>query len=350
MKKLIFFILLVFLFGTIVVQANPLVQTDETNSTNTEQSAQTEELTDTEQTATPTDNEAESKGGGIVWMQLIFGGSYLLGVFILFPLVVYTNYHEKMLGDENPDKYKIPEDLSENERNDRAEQVLQGIEDKLTPFTDDEGNEMVTITSGAQAKYVRNGLNYIHTRLCPTDPLLKARTKEFLGVYKDRTTREYTGSNWILGCAIGILVFMGFMDISMLLEPFTFIHLIGIAFYYLSSRTAKYALEKRMDNFKSRKLGIIGGVMAALFAGFSIKEYVSVNGGPWQRDYESEGTSTLMLIVVIIMAAFFIGFLVAFFGVLNFVINYSTSFVNPLKKPEDWYQAKFNEQRVAVVS
>ncbi|MCY1635104.1 hypothetical protein [Marinifilum sp. D737] len=336
MKKLLIVILLFVLCGTIGVQASVLAQTDTSTGNVTEQT-------------TPAD-QTESKGGGIDWMQVIFAGSYLLGVFVLFPLVVYTNYQEKMLGDENPDKFKIPEDLSEEERNDRAEQVLVGIEEKLTPFTDDEGNEMITITSGAQARYMRHGLNYINTRLCPGDPVVNARVEEFLNVYKDRTTREFTGSKWILGCAIGILVFMGIMDIGILLSSFTLIHIIGITFYYLSSRTAKYALEKRMENFNSRKLGIIGGVMAALFAGFSIKEYVSINGGPWQRDYESEGTSTMILIVAIVMVAFFVGFLVAFFGILNFIINYSTSFINPLKKPEDWYAAKFKEQEVAMVS
>ena len=79
-------------------------------------------------------------------------------------------------------------------------------------------------------------------------------------------------------------------------------------------------------------------------AGFSVKEYISINGGPWKRDYESEGSSAMVLIVVIIMVALFIGFLVAFFGILNFVINYSTSFINPFKKLDEWYVAKFKEQ------
>ncbi len=342
MKNLILVVLFMILCGTYSAQANAFIQTEEqAEKTNIEQAQPIEQVQ-------PIDKAVPEKG--IDWMQIIFAGSYLLGVFVLFPLVVYTNYQEKMLGDVNPDKIKILEDLSEDERNDRAEYILVTIEEKLTAFTDDDGNDVVSITKGSQARFMRHGLNYIYTRLCPTDPILQARVEEFSSVYFDRTKREYTGSNWILGCAVGILVFMGFMDISMLLSSFTLIHIVGITFYYLSSRTARYALEKRLDNFKTKKLGFIGGVMAALFAGFSIKEYVSVNGGPWKRDHESEGTSAVMLILVIVMVAFFVGFLVAFFGIINFVINYSVSFINPLNTPEKWYETKFEKHAEVVVS
>ncbi|MPQ45499.1 hypothetical protein GCQ56_00640 [Marinifilum sp. N1E240] len=336
MKKLILFALFAVLCETYSVQANTFIQTEEQT-----------EITNIEQ-AQPIDKAVPEKG--FDWMQFIFAGSYLLGVFVLFPLVVYTNYQEKMLGDVNPDKVKILENLSEEERNNRAEHILVTIEEKLTAFTDDDGYEMITITKGSQARFMRHGLNYINKRLCPTDPIIQERVEEFTNVYFDRTKRQYTGSNWILGCAIGILVFMGFMDIGMLLSSFTLIHIIGITFYYLSSRTAKYALEKRLETFKTKKLGFIGGVMAALFAGFSIKEYVSVNGGPWKRDHESEGTSALVLILVIVMVAFFVGFLVAFFGIINFVINYSVSFISPLNTPEKWYATKFEKQAEVVVA
>lgn len=81
MKKLLIVILLFVLCGTIGVQASTLAQADTSNGNVTEQT-------------TPA-NQTESKGGGIDWMQVIFAGSYLLGVFVLFPLVVYTNYQEK---------------------------------------------------------------------------------------------------------------------------------------------------------------------------------------------------------------------------------------------------------------
>jgi len=50
------------------------------------------------------------------------------------------------------------------------------------------------------------------------------------------------------------------------------------------------------------------------------------------------------------MVAFFVGFLVAFFGIINFVINYSVSFISPLNTPEKWYATKFEKQTELVVS
>jgi hypothetical protein len=277
------------------------------------------------------------------WFSLVIALGYLLGVFVLLPLVIYTNMNEKVFvaTAENKDKMEIVEGLSQEERNEKAIEILEGIEAQMSNITDDDGVEYVTITSGKQARYTKMGLDYINKRLAPNDEAIIARVDEFNNVYTDRTKRVFTGSKWILGCAIGLVVLMGIIDISFLFSFFILLHVLGLIFYYLSSRTALYALEKRLATFGSGKLGIIGSVLAGLFAGFAAKEYVSVNGGAWQRDYEGEFSSSMVLVLIIVVVAMFIAFLIALFGIINFLINYSTSFLNPFKKEDKWYEENF---------
>ena len=63
-----------------------------------------------------------SSGGGIDWFEVIIITGYLLGVFILLPVVVYTNLKEKLFSPttENSEEVQIIENLSEEERNNRA--------------------------------------------------------------------------------------------------------------------------------------------------------------------------------------------------------------------------------------
>jgi hypothetical protein len=297
-------------------------------------------------TAAAADAAADSSGSssGPDVFELVIIGAYLLGVFLLLPLVIFTNLNEK-IKTYDPNKHT---DLdiqhhTEEERNQMAIEILERIEERLSFFTADDGSEMVTITKGKQARFMKRGLDYINVYLQPNDEEVIARVNEFSQVYYDRTNRSFTGSKWIIGAAAGILVFMGIIEISMLWSSFALIHLLGLVFYILSSRTPKYAIEKRENTFGSKKLGIAGGVFAALFAGFATREYVSVNGGPWRRDYEGEFSSGMVLIFIIFVVAILVAFLVALFGIINFLMNYSTSFLLPFKTTKGWYEKNFQQ-------
>jgi hypothetical protein len=283
-----------------------------------------------------------SSGGGIDWFQVIISAAYLIGVFILLPIVVYTNHKAKLY---NPagghQEVQASEDLDEKTRNERTKEILLAIESKLTAFTDENGQEMITITKGKQAKFMKNGLDYINKHLKPTDPDLKTRADEFAEIYKIRTKRIFTGSKWIIGASVGVGLLMIFTGG---ISTFIFIHALGIAFYILSSRTPMYALEKRRFKFARLGTGMIGGIMTALALGDGTKYYVSTNGGPYQRDWETEGTMGLIGIFLLIVAALFLGFAAAFLGVINFIFNYSNSFLLPFNKPSDWYTEKFKIQ------
>ncbi len=286
--------------------------------------------------------ETSSGGGGTDWFSIIVAGAYLLGVFLLLPVVIYTNLNEK-IHQYNPDRQDQLDiqNLSQEVKEQKAMAILERIDEKLDHFTDEEGNELVTITKGRQARYLKCGLDYINRHLQPVSDEVNQYVEEFTELYSDRVKRTFTGSKWIIGCGAGILVLMGLIDASMLIEPFAIIHLLGLVFYILSSRTTQFTKEKREERFGSRKPGVAGLVFGSLFAGFAVKEYVSVNGGPWKRDYEGEFSSSIILIFIIAVVAILVSFLVAFFGVINFVLNYSTSFLNPFRSEQRWYEKEF---------
>ncbi len=273
------------------------------------------------------------------WFSLIIALGYLLGVFILLPIVIYTNHHEKIFSAaENPEKMEVI-NATEEERNRKAAEMLEKVEAKMGRYTNEEdGEEYITITSGAQSRYTKFGLDYINQHLDPGDEDIKARVAELTDVYNKRTKRSFTGSKYIIGAAIGVVVLMGIIEWTMLFSFFMLLHVAGLIFYYLSSRTPVYALEKRLKTFGSKRLGIVGGVMAGLFAGFGAKSYMSVNGGAWQRDYEGEGSNAMVLLLIIVFVALIIAFMVALFGIINFVINYSTSFILPNQNAQKWYE------------
>lgn len=301
-------------------------------------------VADTTATAAEAASDSSGSSSGPDIFELVIIGAYLLGVFLLLPLVIFTNLNEKIKTyDPNKDDSLEIQQLSEEERNQKAIEILERIEERLSFFTADDGTEMVTITKGKQARFMKRGLDYINVYLQPTDEEVLARVDEFTSVYNDRTSRSFTGSKWIIGAAAGILVFMGIIEISMLWSSFALIHLLGLVFYILSCRTPKYAIEKRENAFGTKKLGIAGGVFAALFAGFATREYVSVNGGPWRRDYEGEFSSGMVILFIIIVVAILVAFLVALFGIINFVMNYSTSFLLPFKTTKGWYEKNFQQ-------
>lgn len=272
----------------------------------------------------------------INWFNVIFAGGYLLGVFILLPLVIYTNLKDKVCDPEAKEQIQPLENLSEEERNARAAKILEAIEKKLTPYEDEDGNHMITITKSKQARFVRNGLNYIIKKLAPTDQEVIARVNEFKQVFDNRASRIFTGSNWIIffGIGVGVLLLAtgGF-------NAFIVIHALGVLFYILSSRTPLYAVEKRLKNFASGG-GAMGKMYSALFLGPGKKYYIKRAGGSWERDWQTEGEMAIIGVAIMAIVALLLGFFAAAMGVINFVFNYANSLVIPFKKLDDWYERK----------
>lgn len=277
--------------------------------------------------------------GSIDWFELVIIFGYLAGVFLLLPIVVYTNMNETLDedDDETSNETTYSGSLSEMERNEQTEVILQTIEEKLTPFTADDGSEMLTITKGNQAKFMKKALDYIHTDLHPTDPDLIERYNEMSLMYTDRAKRVFTGSWWIILCSIGIGVLMimtaGFTN-------FIILHTLGVIFYVLSSRSTIYGIEKRLKIFGMMP-GFLSGVISGLFLGGGTKYYVKSGSGPWKRDWETEGSMAMVGLLIMFVVAMFLGFLAAFLGVINFLINYSSSFLLPFQSNEKWYQKNF---------
>ncbi len=277
--------------------------------------------------------------GDIFEYAVIIG--YLGGVFVLFPWIVYTNIKEQLPWSEEKGFEEMgPPDpnLSEEERNRRAREILLEIDKKLTTYVED-GEELITITKGKQARFIRNGLEYIYKNLAPTEQDIIDRVNEIAPVYLNRTERIFTGSKWIIGCSIFLGLFMLYM---VGFTTFLIIHAIGIAFYIMSSRVPVYLFEKRINRY-SRK-GIIGGLMGGLFIGMGAKHYKKYSDGTVERDYDSELSGGALMIVLLVVAAMILGFLAAALGVVNFVMNYTNNAVMP-QKPEKWYEKHFVMQK-----
>lgn len=292
--------------------------------------------------AQDTTQASSSSGGSTDWFSIIIATSYIVGIFILLPIVIYTNIKSKLYKPgEDDEEFQPIRNLDEEKRNARAEEILIEIENRLTQFTDENGEEMITITKGKQAKFMKKGLDYINKHLKPTDEAIIQRLKEFEDIYKIRTKRVFTGSKWIIGAAVGVGILM---IVTGGISTFIFIHSLGIVFYILSSRTPMYAMEKRRYKFAKMGTGAIGGIMTALALGDGTKYYVSTNGGPYQRDWETEGSMAMAGLLILVFVALILGFVAAFLGVLNFIFNYSNSFLLPFNKTVDWYEENFQMQ------
>jgi hypothetical protein len=283
--------------------------------------------------------EAVSSGKAIDWFEVLIVIGYLGGVFVILPIVVYTNLKEKLIdiGDDNQDKAQLIPSLSEEDRNNRAQQILDGIEQKLTPYKTEEGDEMITITNGKQARFMKKGLDYISVKLLPTNPEIIDRINEFKNVYNDRTQRAFTGSTWVMlsSAGVGVLFFL-----TGGISTFLFIHFFGLLFYYLASRTTFYALEKRMDSLNGR--GVIGSVMSAIFIGNGYKYYRKHSDGSRSRDWETEGQMAIIGFFFMAVAALFLGIFTALLGIINALLNYWSSYIIPFVSDENWYENNFD--------
>ena len=86
---------------------------------------------------------------------------------------------------------------------------------------------------------------------------------------------------------------------------------------------------------------VIGSIMTSLFVGNGTKYYLKHSDGSRTRDWETEGTNSIIRLVFMLVVAMFLGILAPLMGVLNFFLNYSTSFLTPFKTEIDWYANNF---------
>jgi len=274
--------------------------------------------------------------GGIDWFQVILVTGYLLGVFVLLPIVIYTNLKTKLFvkSESNAENIVPIGNLTDEERNNRARLILEKIESKMTSFIADNGENMVTITKGKQAKFIKEGLDYISKNLVPTDSEIIQRVNEFAAVYADRTQRAFTGSYWVIASSIGVGILLYSTGG---ITTFLFIHFLGVIFYLLSSRSTMYTIEKRMKIFGGFG-GFLGGIMSGLLIGNGTKYYLKYSDGSVKRDWETEGQMAIIGLVLLIIVAMFLGFFAAVLGVINSLLNYSTSYLLPFKSKVDWFE------------
>lgn len=283
---------------------------------------------------------SSSGGGSTDWFSIILAVGYFGGVFVLLPIIIYTNLNESVFTPTEDNQHKIVVDpkLSEEERNNSAAEILESIGDKLTPVKGENDEDLITITKGSQAKFMKRGLDYIKKHLDPTDEDILNRMNELEDVYNDRAKRVFTGSKWIIACSIGVaLLFIFTAGFGF----FLVIHILGLIFYILSSRTTMYGLEKRMKWLGGANSGIVAGVFAGLFAGMATSYYIKYSDGRKEFDGESTMSNMAITTMFIFIIALILGFMAVVLGVINFLLNYSTSFLLPFKKDEQWYEENF---------
>ena len=281
-----------------------------------------------------TETDSGFSFGDIIEFIMITG--YIGGVFVLLPWVIYTNLKEGLSIIKEGSTALPNSELSEDERNSRATKILEEIDNRLTRY-EEEGEEMITITKGSQARFTRKGLAYISNELITTDLEIISRANELIVVYQNRSRRLFTGSNWIIGSAVALLVIFIYQTG---ISNFVIIHLLGIIFYVLSSRTPMYILEKRMNRIASVGSGIIGSVLNGLFVSSAAKSYKVYSDGSRKRDYESEFSTSMIYYLIIAIVSLFLGFFTAALGVVNFLMNYMNNALIPMK-PETWYKKNF---------
>lgn len=277
-------------------------------------------------------------------LQLIVTIGYT-GSFLLLPFVIYTNLKESLYKTGKDNQKNLILNFNDYERNQKSTEILNEIEKNLTRFTDDDGIDYLTIKKGSQARFMKFGLDYINKRLLPNDLEIVNRINEFSSMYKDCTKRVFTGSGWVIVCSIfvGILFAMpiGRTSGSWIFDTFFFTHLSGLIFYIVASRTPDYSFQERIRNY-GKYPGLISNLMTTLLLGNGTKHYKRVGDDPWERDWESEAGDTLMYFLLLFIISLLLGFLTAFLGVVNFILNYSTSSILPIESDEKWYKKNFH--------
>lgn len=290
---------------------------------------------------TPEGGNAGAGGGGIDWfeMALLFG--YVVGVFILLPITLYTNLREGDIADREDRGEASGKTLEE--RDALARQLLGTLEAKLGTTQDEEGGTVKTITSGRQSRLVKRTLDYINHNLTPLQSGTEEQVQAMTEMYEDRSQRYFSGSKWIIGAAVAVAVLM---VMTGGVNTFIFIHALGLVFYILSSRVPAYRLEKIAARGHGGNL--LSSILNGLFLGDSVRYYLKDSSGHKTRDWESEGQAAMIRMFLMAVAALFLGLMAALLGIVNFVLNYSTSFLLPFPSEEQWFARQ--QMKGAVIS
>jgi hypothetical protein len=272
------------------------------------------------------------------WFRTTLVVVYLVSFILLLPIILYTNFRSRLKFRKHVKIHPL-EGLSEEERNDRAAIIIDRIDSLLTPYKADDGSDMITITKGSQTKFMKQGLDYINKRLGPTDETVIEGVDILTDIYRNRTKRRFTGSRWVILCSICTALFLyKVLHVNVI---FIYIHIFGILFYILSSRTTAYQIEKRMKKNTGLK-GMLGSISySGLLLNDGVKYYERDQYGHKSRDWESEGDSLIVRIFIIAPIIMTIGIAITFFGVISFIANYSTSFLLPFNPIERWYDRNF---------
>lgn len=345
MKKNIFIKTLLTLLFIIYVSVVALAQSNQPNALD----GVDDHIVDSEITS---EDQIEKKDS---YLEIILGGGLTLVFLSLFGVIFYTNKNEKILTSDNS-SYINREDsevLTEEERNENAQKILELIEGELTMIEDEEGNSLLTITKGSQARFVKRGLDYIAVVLKPTNSNVLDRVNEMTGLYESQIKREFVGSKFILWGSIVLAIIYTIMNLSLsewyLLPLFFAIFAPIIAFYYYASKAPRFIIEKRYGGGKTNVPDILIGF---LLAGFAVspfayfKHYMSVDGGKtWERDHNEEFSSTLFSLflnliwkAIMLFIAFILIQAIFLFSIINVLLYYATTLLSPLNNPEKWYQ------------
>jgi hypothetical protein len=259
-------------------------------------------------------------------LELLMVVGYTIGVFVLLPLVILTNIAERTVPQAPVAEGITPgEEFTDDDT--QARDMMDQLADELPDAENEDGTTYKTITSGSQARKARNVLVEIGKNLHLTNTGVLEQFDALRELYQVRSRRVYTGSFWVLACAAAILVLFYYSGPGGI-DAFMVIHLLGMIFYTLASRAPVYLLEKRSHRLST------GGLMGAVIGGvlFSSTRYYNVySDGHKERNYEQEAGNTLFGFLLMAVFVIFCGFLIGVFGVISFIMNYSTSIQLPFK-------------------
>lgn len=284
---------------------------------------------------------SSDNSGKVDYFQIFVSIGYIGGVFIMLPITLFTNWNEKIIKASENISTSLNEKHSQDVRDSKAREILLTITQKLDKYQNENGEELLTITKGAQARFTKLGLDYINTRLFPSDPAIIEQVNNLTNLYNDRTKRYFSGSYWIIGSSLALGLFFIFGP-SKQINAFVIIHWLGLLFYFLSSKASAYTLEKRHKALGAINIGIVSAIMGGLFMASGTKYDWVYSDGRRERAYDEEATNSLGIMLLIIVIAMILGFFAAFLGVINFLLNYSTSMLIPFRTVDHWYDKNFN--------
>jgi len=191
----------------------------------------------------------------------------------------------------------------------------------------EDGSAAKTVTTGRQAKMLRETLLEIAATLKPINQAVIARFNSMRELYLVRSSRVFTGSYILIGCAILILI-VYFWSSQGHITRFLVFHILGMTFYILASRTPRYLLEQRAKRSSGMSMWSI--IFAGVLHADANTEYYRVySDGRREIDHSQHATNFVLRIIFTIVLAMVFGMLIGFIGVFTFIRNYGSSVLIP---------------------